>query len=208
MDAEFLRRIALLDSFSAPFSTSKAGGDLSYYCVCYSLLTTLATGWLATRPFSVDVWKCNIAPGIFCCLPREFSLPIPAAPFSSSKALSNAGRTDTFAGKFPISVWSASKKNRTPAQAQTQRRFVRNLPLHLKLPSLRTLARSPAVRLWLPRLHLAAQRSPPSTTAQKPPEFPRSPPPASTKAKFGYNDLFFRGQWLRPETYRSRGGLT
>ena len=147
MDVEFLRRVTLLDSFSAPFSTSKAGGDLSYYCVCYSLLTTLATGWLATRPFSVDVWKCNIARGISCCLPREFSWPIPAAPFSSSKALNNAGRTGTFAGRFPISVWSASKKNRTPAQAQTPRRFGRSLPLPLKLLPLRMPATRLAVRL-------------------------------------------------------------
>ena len=161
----------VLDSFSAPFSTFRAGGDLSYYCACYSLMRTLATGWLATLRFSVDVWKCNIAPAISCCLLQEFSWPIPAAPFSSSKALSNAARTGTSAGRFPISVWSASRKNRTPAQARTQRRFVRNLPLHLKLPSLRMLATSPAVRLWLPRLHLAAQPSSPSTTAQKPPEF-------------------------------------
>jgi hypothetical protein len=171
MEVKFLRRVTLLDSFSAPFSTFRAGGDLSYYCACYSLLTTLATGWLATHPFSVDVSKCNIAPGIFCCLLREFSLPIPAAPFSSNKALSSAGRTGTSAGRFPISVWSASKKNQTPARARTPRRLGRSLPLPLKRLSLRMLPTNPAARPWLLRLPLAAQVPSPSTTAQKPPEF-------------------------------------
>ena len=171
MDVKLLRWVTLLDSFSAPFSTFRGGGDLSYYCACYSLLTTLATGWLATQPFSVDVSKCNIAPGIFFCLLRESSLPILAAPFSSSKALSSAGRTGTSAGRFPISVWFASKRNWTLAQAQTPRRLGRSLPRPLKRLSLRMLARSAAARLWLPRLPLAPQASSRSTTAQKSPEF-------------------------------------
>ena len=169
MDVKFVRRVTLLDSFSAPFSTFRPGGDLSYYCACYSLLTTLATGWLATQPFSVDVSKCNIAPGIFYCLLREFSLPIPAVPFSSSKALSNAGRTGTSAGKFPISVWFASLKNRTRAQAPTPARLPGSLPRAPKLQT-RMLNRSPAARLWLPRLQLAARVPSPSASAPKPPE--------------------------------------
>ena len=196
--------------FRSLFHTS-GGGDLSYYCACYCQVTTLEKGWLVTRPFSVDVWKCNIAPGTFFCLPPGSSLPIPAGPFSSSKALSNAGRTGTSAGKFPISVWFASMKNRTPAQAPTPARLPGSLPRAPKLQT-RMLNRSPAVRLWLPRLQLAAPVPAPATGAPKPPEISRglsrTLPPASSKTKFSYNDPFLVANCSRPEANRRLGGLS
>jgi hypothetical protein len=68
------------------------------------------------------------------------------------------------------------------------------------------------VRLWLPRLQLAAPVPAPATGAPKPPEISRglsrTLPPASSKTKFSYNDPFLVANCSRPEANRRLGGLS